>query len=81
DRLVASEDLLDEARKIADSIMQGSPFSHSRHKALVYEGLGSDLGSHMQRNTAALVECMESEDHKEGVAAFLERRAPAFTGR
>ncbi|MBW2423457.1 MAG: enoyl-CoA hydratase/isomerase family protein, partial [Deltaproteobacteria bacterium] len=46
DRLVASEDLLDEARKIADSIMQGSPFSHSRHKALVYEGLGSDLGSH-----------------------------------
>ena len=49
-------------------------------KALVYEGLGSEVAPHMQRHTQALAECFRSNDHKEGVAAFLERRDARFTG-
>ena len=59
---------------------KGSPFSQSRIKALVYEGLGSEVGPHMQRHTKALAECFKSSDHQEGVAAFLERREAEFTG-
>ena len=65
---------------LAAEIAKGSPFSQSRIKALVYEGLGSEVGPHMQRHTKALAECFKSSDHQEGVAAFLERREAEFTG-
>lgn len=75
------EELMQQARAMAEAIMQGSPFSHVRIKQLVYEGLGNDVAEHMQNHTTALAECFRSEDHKEGVASFLERRPPKFTGR
>lgn len=80
DSVVAPEALQDEARKLAAAIAKASPFSHARIKKLVYEGLGGDVGGHMQRHTQALAECFKSYDHQEGVAAFLERREARFTG-
>jgi enoyl-CoA hydratase len=35
----------------------------------------------MKRHTAALGACFRSDDHREGVASFLERRPAQFTGR
>ncbi len=75
------EELEARTRELTDAILQGSPFSHQRIKSLVYEGLGSDVGEHMANHTKALAECFKSADHKEGVASFLERRAPEFTGK
>jgi enoyl-CoA hydratase/carnithine racemase len=80
DSVVAPEQLRSEARALATAVLKGSPFSHARIKALVYEGLGSDVAGHMQRHTQALAECFKSYDHQEGVAAFLERRSANFTG-
>ena len=80
DQLVEPAALLDEARALAKAIMRGSPFSHARIKALVYEGLGSEVAPHMQRHTQAPAECFKSADHQEGVASFLERRDARFTG-
>jgi len=34
----------------------------------------------MRRHTSALAACFKSDDHREGVAAFLERRPANFTG-
>lgn len=75
------EELDDRANDITEAILQGSPFSHQRIKSLVYEGLGNDVAAHMANHTRALKECFGSEDHKEGVASFLERRPASFTGR
>jgi len=80
DQLVASSELLGAARSLADRIAAASPFSQTRIKSMVYEGLGSDVAEHMQRHTKALAECFASADHKEGVASFLERRPARFTG-
>jgi len=80
DQLIAPEALQDEARALARAILRGSPFSHARIKALVYEGLGSEVAPHMQRHTQALAECFKSADHQEGVSSFLERREARFTG-
>ena len=75
-----SEELEEKTRHLTQSILQGSPFSHQRIKSLVYEGLGADVSEHMVNHTKALAECFKSSDHKEGVASFLERRPPTFTG-
>ena len=74
------EELEDKANDLTEAILKGSPFSHQRIKSLVYEGLGNDVGTHMANHTQALAECFRSDDHKEGVASFLERRPPNFTG-
>jgi len=78
--LVPSDELLPRARALAVELARGSPFSQRRIKTLVYEGLGADVGAHMARHTQAMAECFASNDHREGVAAFLERRDADFTG-
>lgn len=75
------EDLMTEARRMAKTLLQGSPFSQTRIKSLVYEGLGISVDQHMENHTKALAECFKSEDHKEGVASFLERRPANFVGK
>lgn len=75
------DELDSETNKITQAILQGSPFSHQRIKALVYEGLSNEVSEHMVNHTKALAECFKSSDHKEGVASFLERRPPKFVGR
>lgn len=78
--VVAADQLQQRARQLAESYLVGSPFSQRRMKQLVYEGLARDVGDHMDAHVAALKECFASNDHKEGVASFLERRPATFTG-
>jgi len=80
-RVVEPEELMDAAREEAMRFLRGSPFSQRLIKQLVYGGLERDLPEHMRHHVEALQACFRSEDHKEGVASFLERREPRFTGR
>jgi enoyl-CoA hydratase/carnithine racemase len=66
--------------QLAETIAAGSPHSLGLVKSLVHDGLTSPVGEHMARHTAALAACFKSDDHREGVAAFLERRPAQFTG-
>jgi enoyl-CoA hydratase len=72
-----AETALAEARKY----LAASPFSLKRMKDLVWHGLERDVSEHMAAHVEALSACFKSADHKEGVAAFLERRPAVFTGR
>ncbi|MFT7654446.1 MAG: enoyl-CoA hydratase/carnithine racemase, partial [Candidatus Azotimanducaceae bacterium] len=78
DEIVPSDQLLSAAQSLGERIAKNSPFSHERMKALVYEGLGADVADHMTRHTKAMAECFASDDHREGVASFLERREANF---
>ena len=80
DQLVESDELLATASALAARIAKNSPFSQRRIKSLVYEGLGAEVSEHMSRHTQAMAECFASDDHREGVASFLERREANFTG-
>jgi enoyl-CoA hydratase len=79
--VVEPDRLIDTAREEAARFLAGSPFSQRLIKDLVYRGMERDLGSHMREHVDALKACFRSEDHREGVAAFLERREARFTGR
>jgi 2-(1,2-epoxy-1,2-dihydrophenyl)acetyl-CoA isomerase len=72
--------LASRARERAAALAARSPFAARRIKRLVREGLSRPLDEHLRAHAAALEECFRSADHAEGVTAFLERRAPAFTG-
>jgi enoyl-CoA hydratase/carnithine racemase len=78
--VVASEALLERANALAEAVLTGSPHSQRLIKQLVYEGLARGVDEHMTEHTRALEACFKSDDHREGVAAFLERRPAHFTG-
>jgi enoyl-CoA hydratase len=79
--VVAPEALMDAARAEARRYLASSPMSLREMKALVWRGLERDVATHMEAHVAALSGCFKSEDHKEGVASFLERRPAKFVGR
>ena len=79
--VLPSDDLLPAAMELANTIAAGSPHSLGLIKSLVHEGLTAPIGEHMERHTTALAACFKSDDHREGVASFLERRPAEFTGR
>jgi enoyl-CoA hydratase/carnithine racemase len=79
--VVEPDQLEAEALALAGAMAQSSPFSQRHIKSLVYQGLAGSLDDHLRRHDEALAACFASEDHREGVASFLERRPANFTGR
>jgi enoyl-CoA hydratase/carnithine racemase len=80
-RVVAHDELLPTAQALAAKIAANPPLAVQRLK----EGLQRTAYGDPQEigvwAIAAIRELMRTEDHKEGVASFLEKRAPIFTGR
>jgi enoyl-CoA hydratase/carnithine racemase len=78
--VVSPDELVSHVAALAASIAAGSPHSQRLLKGLVYDGLTAPVGDHIARHTTALAACFRSDDHREGVAAFLERRPAEFRG-
>lgn len=66
------------ARELANHV---SPRSMAVIKRQVYAGMTQSLGDALDLATTEMRASLQCEDFKEGVAHFVEKRAPAFTGR
>jgi enoyl-CoA hydratase len=80
-RVVPHDDLLPTALELAERIAANPPLAVQRLKAGMRLALDPDWEELGRWVSASLAELFRTEDHKEGVAAFLERRPPTFTGR
>ena len=81
EKIVAREELLDTALGIARTIAERSPHSVAVLRELARTTRDLPLEEGLRREASAFRQCLASEDGAEGVAAFLEKRAPQFTGR
>jgi enoyl-CoA hydratase/carnithine racemase len=81
ERAVPREQLLDVAREIAGTIAQRSPHAIGAIKQLAAETRDLSLEDGLRREAEAFMRCLASADGQEGVAAFIEKREPQWTGR
>ena len=70
-----------EAVALATRLAQGPPLALSRLKTAMAAGEEGTLESALMLDVEYQAICAESEDMREGLSAFMERRDPAFTGR
>jgi 2-(1,2-epoxy-1,2-dihydrophenyl)acetyl-CoA isomerase len=79
--VVAPEQLMAETYKLARKIADGPPVAIAISKRAIYHNEEVDLRAGLEFETFAQGLCRETEDSKEGVRAFMEKRAPVFHGR
>ena len=79
--VVQHDRLLDEARKRLRHMLERAPQAYGLAKRLLHLSASVDLESGLFAESLAQSLLVGTEDHKEGVRAARERRAPSFTGR
>ena len=80
-KVVPAGDLLKAAHELAQMISQQPPVSVELTKRMVWRGIKDNLDRQLDLETYAQNICTDTEDHKEGIKAFFEKRPPRFKGR
>jgi E-phenylitaconyl-CoA hydratase len=80
-QIVPSAELLSTAYAMARKIAGNAPLAVQAAKELAVRSRDMDLASGLRMEQIANRMLWESEDIKEGTAAFAEKRAPRFQGR
>ena len=81
ERVVPVDELEDAALVVAGQIAAQSPHAIAVLRELARTTRDLPVEEGLRREAHGFVRCLRSEDGAEGVAAFIEKRAPTFTGR
>ncbi|MBC7231004.1 MAG: enoyl-CoA hydratase/isomerase family protein [Actinobacteria bacterium] len=80
-KVVPVEELMAEARELARRCIRNGAVALACAKACVNEGMNLDLYSGLAYERKCFSLLFSTEDQKEGMAAFKEKRKPQFRGR
>ncbi len=80
-RVVDSAVLLSEVRSMADHLASFAPFVPRTMKAMVHFGMEGSMAAALMLEKYAQGALVQTEDKKEGMSAFLEKRKPEWKGR
>jgi enoyl-CoA hydratase len=79
--VVPDDKIMEEAEKIANKIASKSTVQTAFIKSLVNKGMEVDLKKACELETSYFSKSFQTEDQKEGMSAFLEKRKPNFKGK
>ena len=80
-KVVPHDELEIATWELAEKLAKGPPLAIQRAKRAIYEGLKTDLETNLDLAWKLLRELRDTEDHREGAKAFVEKREPVFKGR
>ena len=78
-RVLPQDDLLKTARELAEELARGAPRSNAAIKALLRTSFTNGLETQMEIEGRKISACAGSPDGREGIEAFIEKRAPKFS--
>ncbi len=79
--IVPKDKLVDETLKLARKLADGPTFALGIAKRLIRSSLDNSWDEHSHREAEGLAACAATEDHFEGLNAFLDKRKPVFKGQ
>jgi methylglutaconyl-CoA hydratase len=77
-RVVSQENLMDETYRLAQSLLRNSPSAVQATKRLIGEFTRSQLDREIEAAIVANAEARNTDDFREGIRAFLEKRSPEW---
>ncbi len=80
-QVVPPEELMGAVGQLARKIAAGPPVAIRLAKRSLYDNAERDLKSSLERETFSQNIASETEDAREGIRAFVEKRDPKFQGR
>jgi 2-(1,2-epoxy-1,2-dihydrophenyl)acetyl-CoA isomerase len=80
-RVVSDDTLAEEAAALAQRLAAMPTSALGKTKHSLYASFESDLATALEREAEGQTFCGYTQDHREGVAAFFEKREARFTGR
>lgn len=80
DKIVPQEELLNTAKKLAGKIMAKGPYAIEQAKRAINQGMEMDSESGTVLEAEVFGMCFTTQDQKEGMQAFVEKRKPVFSG-
>ena len=80
-KVVPHADLMDETMELAEKLAKLPTVSQSLMKMMIHKSYTQDFHEHMNEVNLAMRIAQSTEDHKEGVNAFLEKREPVYKGK
>ena len=80
-KLVADEDLAGQTDALASHLAGMPTKALSQIKQTLYGSFENDLATALEKEARGQTACGRTSDHKEGVAAFFEKREARFSGR
>jgi len=80
-KVVADEALLGEARALASEIAANAPLAVQGAKRMMRMALAEQFDDHVHHVYLQLLPLFQSQDFREGMKSFLEKREPKFQGR
>lgn len=80
-RVVGIDALSNEAMQFAERLAAGATQAYARAKRLINQSWHTPITEHLADEIAYFADCAKTNDFKEGVTAFVEKRKPKFTGK